>query len=91
MFFRDEDYAYNEPSCGYKQSFGYQKQAQDFVWHLGRVMGMGEESMRVGKRGKGEWGWVGLRGRATLAGKSEISGYKDLVNDACVSIHRDWS
>lgn len=56
VFFRDEDYAYNEPSCGYKQSFGYQKQAQDFVWHLGRVMGMGEESMRVGKRGKGEWG-----------------------------------
>lgn len=85
VFFRDEDYAYNEPSCGYKQSFGYQKQAQDFVWHLGRVYGDGGGEYE----GRGSGG--GLRGRATLAGKSEISGYKDLVNDACVSVHRDWS
>ena len=46
---------------------------------------MGEESMGVGKKGGG------FRGRETRAGRSEISGYKDLVNDACVSVHRNWS
>ena len=49
VFFRDEDYAYNEPSCGYKQSFGYQKRDQDLVWHLGQGRGCWGGSTRAGK------------------------------------------
>lgn len=69
VFFRDEDYAYNEPSCGYKQSFGYQKQAQDFVWHLGRVDGDGGGEYEGWEKGVGGVGGGGVKGKGNSCWK----------------------